>query len=279
MPELMAGAIQDCLPLTRTSRSSPMSARTRPRSARCLTQRGVPAFAAAESCTAALAGHAAGPASFEPPADAPDSRPRRGCGRPADRLARRSAGQAAVRALRRALRRASASSAPRRRPTAAAREFGGRVVLKILSSRDHAQERCRRRGGRPDAGDGRGAADSAWLTRSKRRLWRAPSSLPRAGDGRRRHRADPGHAPRSRSARPSCWAWAASRPNCSRTPRCACCRPQGGLSRDRGPVHGAGAEDLAAARRLPRPARRLMSTRWSTPSSPSRGWRRSWASG
>ncbi len=53
-PELMAGAIQDCLPLT----DKPVLAYISPHAPEVgalLTQRGVPAFAAAESCTAALA--------------------------------------------------------------------------------------------------------------------------------------------------------------------------------------------------------------------------------
>lgn len=52
-PELMAGAIQDCLPLT----DKPVIAYISPHAPEVgalLTQRGVPAFAAAESCTAAL---------------------------------------------------------------------------------------------------------------------------------------------------------------------------------------------------------------------------------
>src|SRR4029450_6099979 len=55
MPELMAGAIQDCLPLS----DKPVIAYVSPHAPEIgalLTQRGVPAFAAAESCTVALAG-------------------------------------------------------------------------------------------------------------------------------------------------------------------------------------------------------------------------------
>lgn len=60
MPELMAGAIQDCLPLS----DKPVLAYVSPHAPQVgalLTQRGVPAFAAAESCTSALQGmlHAA----------------------------------------------------------------------------------------------------------------------------------------------------------------------------------------------------------------------------
>jgi acyl-CoA synthetase (NDP forming) len=55
MPELMAGAIQDCLP----DSDKPVIAYVSPHApevAALLTQRGVPAFSAAESCTVALAG-------------------------------------------------------------------------------------------------------------------------------------------------------------------------------------------------------------------------------
>ncbi|HEY4066815.1 MAG TPA: acetate--CoA ligase family protein [Burkholderiaceae bacterium] len=55
MPELMAGAIQDCLPLS----DKPVIAFVSPHAPEVgtlLTQRGVPAFAAPESCSAALAG-------------------------------------------------------------------------------------------------------------------------------------------------------------------------------------------------------------------------------
>jgi len=55
MPELMAGAIQDCLPES----DKPVIAFVSPHApavAALLTQRGVPAFAAAESCTVALGG-------------------------------------------------------------------------------------------------------------------------------------------------------------------------------------------------------------------------------
>jgi acyl-CoA synthetase (NDP forming) len=53
MPELMAGAIQDCLP----NSDKPIIAYVSPHAPEVgalLTERGVPAFAAAESCTAAL---------------------------------------------------------------------------------------------------------------------------------------------------------------------------------------------------------------------------------
>jgi acyl-CoA synthetase (NDP forming) len=60
MPELMAGAIQDCLPLSDKPVIGYVSPHA-PEVAAILTRRGVPAFAAPESCAAALAGmlHAA----------------------------------------------------------------------------------------------------------------------------------------------------------------------------------------------------------------------------
>ncbi|MGZ5194962.1 MAG: acetate--CoA ligase family protein, partial [Ramlibacter sp.] len=55
MPELMAGAIEDCLPLSDKPVIGFISPHA-PAAGALLTQRGVPAFTAAESCTAALAG-------------------------------------------------------------------------------------------------------------------------------------------------------------------------------------------------------------------------------
>jgi acetate---CoA ligase (ADP-forming) len=55
MPELMAGAIQDCLPLSDKPVLGYVSPHA-PQVGAVLTQRGVPAFAAPESCAAALAG-------------------------------------------------------------------------------------------------------------------------------------------------------------------------------------------------------------------------------
>ena len=55
MPELMADAIRDCLPLSDKPVLAYVSPHA-PHATSLLTQRGVPAFAAAESCTAALQG-------------------------------------------------------------------------------------------------------------------------------------------------------------------------------------------------------------------------------
>ncbi len=133
MPELLAGAIQDCLPHS----DKPVLAYVSPHAPEIgalLTQRGVPAFAAAESCTAALAGmlHVNGfqGAPSEPVVgkdtlqelDLPV-----GCLDEAQAKAvfrRFGVPCAAERVVRTA-----------EEAEAAARELGGRVVLKILSSR------------------------------------------------------------------------------------------------------------------------------------------------
>ncbi|RDI22819.1 acyl-CoA synthetase (NDP forming) [Pseudacidovorax intermedius] len=131
MPELLAGAIQDCLP----DSDKPVMAYVSPHAPEIgalLTRRGVPAFAAAESCTAALAGmlHAAG---FEAPADVAAA------GVPVDAgdLPNGSLDEAAAKAV---FARFGVPCATERvvhdarEAEAAARELGGRVVLKILSS-------------------------------------------------------------------------------------------------------------------------------------------------
>ena len=90
---------------------------------------------------------------------------------------------------------ASGSSRRRRRRKRAARELGGRVVLKILSAEiTHKSDvggvavnlTPETIGGAADRDGGRGRSGDR----------RAAATLPGAGDGRRRHRADPGHAPR-----------------------------------------------------------------------------------
>lgn len=133
MPELLAGAIQDCLPHS----DKPVLAYVSPHAPEIgalLTQRGVPAFAAAESCTAALAGMlrvngfqgapselVVGKHTLQEP-DLPV-----GC---LDEAQAKSV-----------FRRFGVPCAAERvvhtaeEAEAAARELGGRVVLKILSSR------------------------------------------------------------------------------------------------------------------------------------------------
>jgi len=131
MPELMAGAIQDCLP----NSDKPIIAYVSPHAPEVgalLTERGVPAFAAAESCTAALramlnAGR------FQAPADAES----KAANVVVDDLPSGSLDEAQAKQL---FTRFGVPCAPERIVTspaqaeAAARELGGRVVLKILSS-------------------------------------------------------------------------------------------------------------------------------------------------
>jgi acetate---CoA ligase (ADP-forming) len=68
MPELMAGAIEECLPLSDKPVIGFISPHA-PEAGAMLTQRGVPAFTAAESCTAALAGMLQA-GNWKPPAEA-----------------------------------------------------------------------------------------------------------------------------------------------------------------------------------------------------------------
>jgi len=131
MPELMAGAIQDCLP----NSDKPIIAYVSPHAPEVgalLTERGVPAFAAAESCTAALramlnAGR------FQAPAEAASKATKV----VVDDLPSGSLDEAQAKQL---FTRFGVPCAPERIVTspaqaeAAARELGGRVVLKILSS-------------------------------------------------------------------------------------------------------------------------------------------------
>ena len=132
MPELLAGAIQDCLPHS----DKPVLAYVSPHApavGALLTQRGVPAFAAAESCSAALAGmlrvrrfetetatQAAAPAAIDTgalPSGSLDEAQAKAI------FARFGLPCAAERVV------AGAQEAEN-----AARELGGRVVLKILSA-------------------------------------------------------------------------------------------------------------------------------------------------
>jgi len=129
MPELMAGAIEDCLPLS----DKPVNAYVSPHApevAALLTRRGVPAFTAAESCTAALGGmlQAARWKAPEPPAVAA---PVAVGELPSGSLDEAQAKQLFARfgvPCAREIVVATAAEAER-----AAQELGGRVVLKILS--------------------------------------------------------------------------------------------------------------------------------------------------
>jgi len=132
MPELMAGAIQDCLP----NSDKPVIAFVSPHAPEVgalLTQRGVPAFAAPESCTAALVAMLK-VGQFKEPVEAASI----AANVAVDDLTSGSLDEAQAKQL---FNRFGVSCAPERIVTtpaqaeAAARELGGRVVLKILSSK------------------------------------------------------------------------------------------------------------------------------------------------
>lgn len=130
MPELMAGAIEDCLPLS----DKPVIAYVSPHApevAALLTQRGVPAFAAAESCTVALDGmlrasrwKAPTEAEAEAPPVAADDFP---AGSLDEAQAKQLFARFGVPCVREAIVTTPAEAKQ------AARELGPRVVLKILS--------------------------------------------------------------------------------------------------------------------------------------------------
>jgi acyl-CoA synthetase (NDP forming) len=134
-PELMAGAIQDCLPLT----DKPVMAYISPHAPEVgalLTQRGVPAFAAAESCTAAL-GAMLQAGQFVAPDMSPATSPTASSAVPVDDFAPGSLDEARAKQLFARFGVPCASERVVGTPDeaeAAARELGGRVVLKILSS-------------------------------------------------------------------------------------------------------------------------------------------------
>ena len=130
-PELMAGAIQDCLPLT----DKPVMAYISPHAPEVgalLTQRGVPAFAAAESCTAALAAMLAASRFV-----APDEAQAAGPVMAVDDFAPGSLDEAQAKQLFARFGVPCAGEIIVSTPAeaqAAAKVLGGRVVLKILSS-------------------------------------------------------------------------------------------------------------------------------------------------
>ncbi|WP_418125108.1 acetate--CoA ligase family protein [Variovorax sp. 160MFSha2.1] len=131
MPELLAGAIQECLP----NSDKPVMAYVSPHAPEVgalLTRRGVPAFTAAESCTAALAGMLR-VQRFQAPAHDSAAPPLVEAGDlPSGSLDEAQAKQLFSRfGVPCAAERVVASPAE---AEAAARELGGRVVLKILSS-------------------------------------------------------------------------------------------------------------------------------------------------
>jgi acetate---CoA ligase (ADP-forming) len=129
MPELMANAIRDCLPESDKPVIGFVSPHA-PEVAALLTQRGVPAFAAPESCTVALAGmlhgarwqapaHAAPAASIDV-SDLP-------CGSLDEAQAKQLFARFGMPCARETIVATSAEAGQ------AARAFGGRVVLKVLS--------------------------------------------------------------------------------------------------------------------------------------------------
>lgn len=131
MPELMASAIQDCLPLS----DKPVIAYVSPHAPEIgalLTQRGVPAFAAAESCTAALAGMLRAStwqaSSDEAAPVAPVALGETGSGSLDEAQAKALFARFGLPCVREVVVQ-TGEEAER-----AARELGGRVVLKILSS-------------------------------------------------------------------------------------------------------------------------------------------------
>ncbi|WP_066340359.1 acetate--CoA ligase family protein [Azohydromonas lata] len=130
MPELMAGAIQDCLPLS----DKPVLAYVSPHAPEVgalLTRRGVPAFAAAESCTAALAGMLQAIQWKAPVAEAPQAAAVPADDFPAGSLDEAQAKQLFARFGVPCAREVVVQTAAEAEQ--AARELGGRVVLKILS--------------------------------------------------------------------------------------------------------------------------------------------------
>jgi acyl-CoA synthetase (NDP forming) len=131
MPELMASAIRDCLP----DSDKPVMAYVSPHAPEVgalLTRHGVPAFAAAESCTAALSAMFK-VGSFVAPAEEVDT----GIAVDVGELPSGSLDEAQAKQL---FARFNVPCAAERivmtpaEADAAARELGGRVVLKILSS-------------------------------------------------------------------------------------------------------------------------------------------------
>lgn len=131
MPELLAGAIQECLP----NSDKPVMAYVSPHAPEVgalLTRRGVPAFTAAESCTAALAGMLRVQRFVASMEDAAALPPVEAGELPSGSLDEAQAKQLFSRfGVPCAAERVVASPAE---AEAAARELGGRVVLKILSS-------------------------------------------------------------------------------------------------------------------------------------------------
>ena len=129
-PELMAGAIEDCLPLSDKPVLAYVSPHA-PAAAALLTQRGVPSFTAAESCTAALAGMLQVSRWKAPATDAPPAPDVQAGELPSGSLDEAQAKQLFARFGVPCAREIVVQGADDARR--AATELGGRVVLKILS--------------------------------------------------------------------------------------------------------------------------------------------------
>jgi acetate---CoA ligase (ADP-forming) len=129
MPELMAGAIQECLPMS----DKPVIGYVSPHApdvGAVLTQRGVPAFAAPESCASALAGMLHAARWQAAPAAPAGEAVRTGDFRAAsldEAQAKQLFARFGVPCAREAIVTDAAQAA------AAARDLGGRVALKVLS--------------------------------------------------------------------------------------------------------------------------------------------------
>lgn len=131
MPELLAGALQDCLPLS----DKPVLAYVSPHApgvGALLTQRGVPAFFAAESCTAALAAmlqaHRSRDIAATPCAPALIPLEQMPTGSLDEAAAKALFSRFGIRGTRETIVRTAAEAEQ------AARALGGRVALKVLSA-------------------------------------------------------------------------------------------------------------------------------------------------
>jgi acetate---CoA ligase (ADP-forming) len=131
MPELMAGALQDCLPLS----GKPVIAFVSPHAPQVtslLVRRGIPAFTAPESCAAALAGLLLTSNRTAQPAGSPAAQielPAIHTGHLDEAEAKQLFARFGIPCVREVIVRTSNEAAD------AARELGGVVVLKVLSSR------------------------------------------------------------------------------------------------------------------------------------------------
>ena len=130
MPELMAGAIQDCLPLSDKPVIAFVSPHA-PEAGALLTQRGVPAFFAAESCAAALGGMQQA-AHWKEPQASPAREAVDMSELPAGSLDEAQAKQLFARFGVPCVAETVVTTSEE--AERAARSLGGRVVLKILSS-------------------------------------------------------------------------------------------------------------------------------------------------